>query len=56
MNFLLGTFFDFGTVEQTAMIDHGKNLLTDLTPILVIVLGIGVGVIIVTAIINAIKR
>ena len=52
---LFGTFLNWGTNESNVMIGYMKDLFIDLTPLLVIIFGIGVGLIIVGAIIRAIR-
>lgn len=51
-----GTFLTWGTEETNLMVGHMKNLITDLTPLMTIIVGIAVGLIIFWAIITAIKK
>jgi len=52
---MIGTFLTWTTEDTTAMIGHMSDLFTDLTPLLIIIIGIGMGLIIVGAIIRAIR-
>lgn len=56
MNFMLGTFLTWGETETTSMLTHAKNMITDLSPLLLIILGVGLAVIIISAIVGAIKK
>lgn len=53
--FLTATFLDIGSPEIATMIGYVKDLIGDLTPLLLIVLGVGLGIFIFWAIISAIK-
>jgi hypothetical protein len=48
-------FLDIGELEITTMLDYVKGLIGDLTPLLLVVLAIGLGIFIFWAIISAIK-
>ena len=52
---LLTTFFTFDAGDATAMLGYAGDLLTDLTPLLIPIVGVAVGLIIVMAIIRAIR-
>lgn len=52
---MLGTFLTITPENITAMIGYTKDLITDLTPILLIVVGVAVGIFIFWAIVRAIK-
>jgi len=52
---MLGTFLTWAPEDTTAMIGYMSDLFTDLTPLLVIIVGIGVGLIVVQAILKAIR-
>jgi hypothetical protein len=49
------TFIDIGSDQITLMLGYVKDLLVDLTPLLLPIIGIGLGIIILYAIVNAIK-
>jgi len=51
----LGTFFTWSSEDTTAMIGVMSDLFDDLTPLLIIILGIGMGLIVVGAILRAIR-
>ena len=53
---ILGTFFDILPEDITAMLGYTKDLITDLTPLLLPIIAIGLGIFIVVALIGAIKR
>jgi len=50
-----GTFLTWDANTSNTMIGYMKDLFTDLTPLLVVIFGIGVGLIIVGAVIRAIR-
>lgn len=52
---MIGTFLTWSAEDTTAMIGHMSDLFTDLTPLLIIVFGIDMGLIVVGAIIRAIR-
>lgn len=52
---MLGTFFTISTTDITAMIGYSSDLFTDFAPILLIIVGVGVGIFVITAIIGAIR-
>lgn len=52
---MIGTFLTWTGEDSTAMIGHMSDLFTDLTPLLVIIIGIGVGLMVVQAILKAIR-
>jgi len=52
---MLGTFITISSEDITAMIGYASGLLTDLQPLLIIIVGIAVGLIIFWAIMKAIK-
>lgn len=51
----LTSFFNFATSDANVMLGYSGDLLTDLTPILIPIIGVAVGLIIVIAIIRAIR-
>ncbi len=55
MYLILGTFFDFTETDVSSMIGYTKDVITDFTPILIPIIAVAVGVIILTAIIHALK-
>jgi hypothetical protein len=56
MGIFTATFFNWGATETTAMLDHVKDFISDISPLLVVILGVGLAIIIVSAIIGAIKK
>ena len=42
--------------DITTMLGYSKDLITDLTPLMLPIIAIGIGIFIVVAIINAVKR
>jgi len=55
MIILLGTFLTWEAGDTTEMLGYVSDLITDLTPLLVPIIAVGVGLIIVSAIISAIR-
>jgi len=53
--FLFGTFIDITSDNITAMLGYTKNLITDLTPLMLPIIGIGLGILVVWAIINSFR-
>lgn len=53
---IFSTFLEFTTTNQTEMLDTTKSFITDLSPIIIPILAVGLGAIIIAVIINAIKR
>jgi len=53
---ILGTFVDILPADITSMLGYSKDLITDLTPLLLPIIAIGLGIFIVVSIIGAIKR
>lgn len=53
---MFGTFIDILPTDITAMLGYTKDLITDLTPLLLPIIAIGIGIFIVVALINVIKR
>lgn len=53
---LAGTFLDITPENITSMLGYSKDLITDLTPLLLPIIAIGLGIFIVISIIGAIKR
>jgi len=53
---ILGTFVDILPGDITSMLGYSKDLITDLTPLLLPIIAIGLGIFIVVSIIGAIKR
>jgi len=52
---MTGTFLTWSGDDTTAMIGYMSDLFTDLSPLLIIIIGIGMGIIVVGAIIKAIR-
>jgi uncharacterized membrane protein YgaE (UPF0421/DUF939 family) len=52
---MLGTFFTISTTDIATMIGYSGDLFADFSPILLIVVGVGVGIFVITAIIGAIR-
>jgi hypothetical protein len=52
---LVGTFVDIEPTDITAMLGYVKSFITDLTPLLIPVLAIGLGIFIFWAIVSALK-
>jgi len=56
-NFMLvGTFIDWKAEDTSAMIGYIKDLITDLTPLLIPIIAIGLGLIIVSVIVGVIRK
>lgn len=53
--FLLSTFIDWTSQNTTDMLGYVKDLITDITPLLLPIIAISVGLIIVIAIIRALR-
>lgn len=53
---LFGTFIDILPADIDQMLGYSKDLITDLTPLLLPIIAIGIGIFIVVAIVNAVKR
>lgn len=53
---MLGTFFTISATDTASIIDNAKNLITDITPLLTIIVGVAVGVFILWGIVGAIKH
>jgi len=53
---LAGTFLDITPENITSMLGYSKDLITDLTPLMLPIIAIGIGIFIVVSIINVIKR
>lgn len=51
----LGTFLTWTGADTTAMIGYMSDLITDLTPLLIPIIAVGIGLIIVSAIMRAIR-
>lgn len=49
-------FLDISGADITLLLGYVKGLIIDLTPLLLIIVGVGVGVIVFEAVINAIKK
>lgn len=52
---MLGTFFTISPENITAVLGHAGDLIGDAMPLIVVVIGIGLGVLILKVIINLIK-
>lgn len=52
---ILGTFINWTDSESSAMLGYMSGLISDLTPLLTIIIGVAVGIIIVGAILRAIR-
>jgi hypothetical protein len=55
MPLLTGTFIDIAPTDITAMLGYAKDLIVDLTPLLWPIIGIGLGILIIWAIIGAFR-
>jgi len=53
---MLGTFFEFGTADMDLVLAYAGDLISDLTPLLIIIVAVSIGLIVIGAIINALKR
>ncbi len=53
---IFGTFVDILPADISTMLGYSKDLITDLTPLMLPIIAIGLGIFIVVAIIGAIKR
>jgi len=53
---MLGTFLTIDATDTDQMIDYTSDLMSDLSPILIIVVSVGVGIIIFWAIMKSIKQ
>jgi len=53
---ILGTFVDILPADIATMLGYSKDLITDLTPLILPIIAIGLGIFIVVSIIGAIKR
>lgn len=51
----LGTFLTWASEDTTAMIGYIEDLFDDLMPLLIVIIAVGVGLIVVGAIIRAIR-
>lgn len=49
-------FLEISGADITLLLGYVKGLIIDLTPLLLIIVGVGVGVIVFEAVINAIKK
>lgn len=49
------SFVEVTDADVTTIIDHARTLITDLMPILTLVVAVGIGLIIITVIIRAIR-
>jgi len=52
---MLGTFFEISDADVSTTISHAKNLITDLTPFLTLIIAVGIGLIIFSVIVNVIR-
>lgn len=53
--FLVGTFFTWTDGMTTSMLGYVSSIFADISPILIPIIGVGVGLIVITAIIHAIR-
>lgn len=53
---MLGTFFTITASNTEAMIGYAGDLISDITPLLLIIVGVSVGIYIFYALVNAIKK
>jgi len=53
---ILGTFFQLGTGDMDIAIGYMGDLFSDLSPYLIVIIGVGIALIVVEAIISAIRR
>lgn len=49
------SFVEVNNADVTTIIEHARTLITDLMPILTLVMAVGIGLIIITVIIRAIR-
>jgi hypothetical protein len=54
-SFLFGTFLDITSDNITSMLGYTKNLITDLTPLMLPIIGVGLGILVIWAIINSFR-
>lgn len=47
---MLATFFSINATDTQAMIGYGASLISDFMPILIILLGVGIAILIITSI------
>jgi hypothetical protein len=52
---LFGTFIDISSTDISSMLGYAKNLIVDLTPLLWPIIGVGLGILIIWAIISAFR-
>jgi hypothetical protein len=52
---LLGTFLDITPDNINSMLGYTKNLIVDLTPLMLPIIGIGLGILVIWAIINSFR-
>jgi hypothetical protein len=55
MPLFTGTFLEISPENITAMLNYTKNLITDMTPLLLPIIAVGLGILIIWAIIGAFK-
>lgn len=53
---MFGTFFTFSASDTAQVITYAGNLISDISPVLLIYVGVAVGVLILAAIVNAAKH
>jgi len=51
----LGTFLDITPDNITAMLNYSKGLISDLTPLILPVIGVGLGILVIWAIIKSFR-
>ena len=52
---MLATFFTFGEADMTAIIGYMSDIFTDLSPLLLLIVGLGVAMLVVGFIIRAFR-
>ena len=52
---MLGTFFTIASEDITAIVGYAGSLIGDAMPLIVVIIGIGIGLLILKVIINIIK-
>jgi hypothetical protein len=52
---MLTTFFSLGTPDVSVMLGYAGDLVSDLSPIWIAIVGVGLALIVVTAVIQAIR-
>jgi hypothetical protein len=53
--FLLGTFLDITSDNISTMLGYTKQLIMDITPLMLPIIGVGLGILVIWAIINSFR-